>query len=162
MGRERVRATKLRGRFVALPYEVICSEQFRRLSHASVRLLVLVATGYSGRNNGKLVACRKSLRKHGWLSDDSTSRCLKQLTEAGLLVQTRMGARPNKAGWYALSWRPLDQTDGLDFDARLWRPFVGTPLGPLIGPTMQRIGPSGGQANAPSGPTVGAIRAESD
>jgi hypothetical protein len=114
------------GSFVALPSRIIRSAEYVNLSHAARSLLILVAAQYTGHNNGRLVATPKYLRTLGWLSNDSTTKCLKELVDGGLLVRTRLGACPNKAAWYAITWRSLDVRDGLDLDPKQFRQFVGT------------------------------------
>jgi hypothetical protein len=71
-------------------------------------LLIDIARQYSGANNGKLVACMSYLAKRGWTSNDTVHRARRELEVAGFLVQTRMGARPNKAAWFAATWWGLD------------------------------------------------------
>jgi hypothetical protein len=46
---------------------------------------------------------------------------VRELLACGLLIETRKGARPNKAAWFALSWLDLDQGQGLDIDPKLYR-----------------------------------------
>jgi hypothetical protein len=108
MGRNsKRRGEKIVGRFLALPYSVLNSGEFRSLSNASVRLLLLIASQYVGGNNGKLVCCTKFLEKHGRASRGSMDRGLKELIAAGLLCRTRIGYR-KLASWYAIAWRELD------------------------------------------------------
>lgn len=116
------------GPFVMLPLHVIQSTQYIGLPHAARSLLTLIAAQYTGRNNGKLVATPKYLLTMGWTSNCSTSRCLSELMTSGLLVRTRLGAKPSKAAWYAIGWRLLDvdASDGVDdIDPKQYRRFVG-------------------------------------
>ena len=106
------------GRFVALPHVVIDSPSHRALNHAARSLLVDIARQYTGRNNGKLVACNKALKPLGWTSHQSVTRALQELIEAKLLTETRKGARPNRAAWFALGFIRLEVTDGLDIDPK--------------------------------------------
>jgi hypothetical protein len=71
-------------------------------------LLIDIARQYSGANNGKLVACMRYLATRGWTSNDTILRARRELEAARFLVQTRMGARPNKAAWFAATWWGLD------------------------------------------------------
>lgn len=157
MARNRTTSGKLTGQFLALPHSVLRSKEFTDLNHAAVRLLILLGLTYNGANNGKLVASRRYLQKMGWTSADTTVRSLKELQRAGLVVQTRMGRRPNVAAWYALAWRDLDQQAGLDFRPGAYPRFVGTPIGPLVGHRRKRIAPSSGQVVEPACPMPGAI-----
>jgi hypothetical protein len=105
-------------RFVGVPFWVMNHPSFRAASHRSRALLLDVLLQYNGRNNGSLVICDKALKPLGWNSRDGLTKAKRELVELGLLVETRQGAKPNRAAWYALSWRQLDVKDGLDINAR--------------------------------------------
>ena len=158
--RSRKKGEGLNGRFLALPHSVLRTREFLGLSNAAVRLLVIIGLGYNGRNNGRLVACRRSLEPMGWRSADSTVRCLKQLISSGLLVQTRMGKRPNVTAWFALPWRELDQRAGIDFDPRSYPRFIGTPVVPLAGQRQRCIAPKAGKILLPIAPVTGTMDRE--
>lgn len=100
--------------FLALPHVVLDSPAFLGLSAPATRLLLDVARQYTGKNNGRLVACSKYLAGRGWKSHDTATRARRELEAAGLLFQTRMGARPNKAAWFALTWASLDWSPELE------------------------------------------------
>jgi hypothetical protein len=151
---------RIAGRFVHLPLSVMLTAEFSSLNHAAVRLLLLIAAGYTGHNNGRLVACRRALARFGWNSADSTTRCLRELEDSGLIVLTRMGCRPNRASWYALGWRPLDVATEIEIDPRKYRVFSGTPICPAIGQGVRRIAPLVGQRKSPPSPAAGAMQAE--
>jgi hypothetical protein len=109
---------------LTLPHLVLDSPAYRGLSHTARSLLVDIARQMDGRNNGALVACPKYLVPLGWRSNDTVSRCLKELVAARLLLRTRQGSRPNRAAWYALTWQALGrsiQTSELDIDPSEYR-----------------------------------------
>lgn len=108
-------------RYVALPHVVIDSPSYRALGYAARALLLDIARQYTGSNNGRLVACAKYLKPMGWRSHDTVSRALMEVKDAGLLIETRMGMRPNRAAWFALGWYALDVTDGIDLDPKTYR-----------------------------------------
>lgn len=134
---------------MAIPHYVIRTTEFASISAQSVRLLILVAMKYTGRNNGELVATAKYLRPLGWSSGKNTTKCVRELLEAGLLVQTRIGMRPNRAAWYALGWRPLNVAEGMEIDVNAFKTFIGTPIrnAPLV--------PAAGIRSAHIAPHVG-------
>lgn len=107
--------------FVALPMVVLESPGYRAASHTARSLLLDIAMQYTGNNNGRLTASAKYLQPKGWTSNDTIARARRELIDCGLLIETRKGARPNRAAWYALTWHDLDQTSGLDIEARLYR-----------------------------------------
>lgn len=106
-------------RFLALPLVVLESPCFVRLSPHAVRLLLDIAMqlndGNSGPNNGRLIASTRYLSTRGWKSHDMAVKARRELEAAGLLIETRKGARPNRAAWYAVTWKPLAWTPEMDF-----------------------------------------------
>jgi hypothetical protein len=134
-------------RYIALPHVVTDSPSYRQLGYAARALLIDIARQYTGSNNGRLVACTKYLRPMGWKSNDTVSRALGELKDAGLLIETRMGMRPNRAAWFALGWYALDAADGLDIDAKAYRTgqYKLAPLIPTIGVSGPRIAPIAGK-----------------
>ncbi|MBP9653636.1 MAG: hypothetical protein KBE19_04530 [Rhodocyclaceae bacterium] len=94
------------------------SQAFQSLSGPAVRLLLNIARQLKGNNNGRLVACSKYLRKRGWKSHDTATRAKRELEGAGLIFETRKGARPNKASWYAVTWIGLDWSPEMEVSAK--------------------------------------------
>ncbi len=137
-------------RYMALPHVVIDSPVYRNLSHPARSLLIDIARQYTGTNNGKLVACAKYLRPLGWKSNDTVTRALVELKEAELLIETRLGMRPNRAAWFALGWYALDPIDGMDLEVRHFRRGqyrIAVPI-PRAGARRGRTVPSGGVVQA--------------
>src|SRR5882672_17426 len=130
MSRAKSKAGRLDFRFIAFPTFILATHEYWRLTHAAKSLLLAIAAQYCGHNNGRLVATPKYLSKFGWRSADTIFEGVRQLLQSGLLVQTRIGMRPNRAAWYALSWRPLNQVTEIEIDPRAFRQFVGTSLTP--------------------------------
>lgn len=149
------------GRFVGLPHWVMLHPAFRTASARARALLFDVALQYNGRNNGRLVTAAKALRPLGWRSDDGIQKAKNELLALGLLVETRKGAKPNRAAWYALSWRPLDSAEGFDLNPRAYvtlatRKITDRP--PPHGVEPPEIAPPCGVRSAPTTPPHGAIR----
>ena len=130
-------------RHIALPHVVIDSPSYRALGYAARALLIDIARQYTGTNNGKLVACDKALKPMGWNSNQTIARGLRELQDAKLLIQTRMGMRPNRAAWFALGYYALDKVDGLDIDPKTYRTgqYKIKPLTPITGVESTRIAP---------------------
>lgn len=135
MARRRINQADRDGsEFVALPHVVMDSQAFLSLSGPAVRLLLDMARQFKGHNNGRLVACSKYLKKRGWKSHDTATRAKRELEGAGLVFETRKGARPNKASWYAVTWIGLDWSPEMDVSAKAlprgqylrWKP-AGSP-----------------------------------
>ena len=154
--------------FVRLPTVVLESPGYRRASHPARALLIDIAMQYGGHNNGKLTACAKYLKAKGWNSNDTIVRARRDLLDCGLLIETRKGARPNKAAWYALPWLDLDQGQGLDIDPKFFdrgaymrpdKPAArNARLAPDGGTAKAPIAPAGGARIAPLAPRAGAVR----
>ena len=152
------------GTFTALPHVVIDSVGYRATGHVARSLLIDIARQHNRRNNGELVACMKYLRPLGWKSHDVVTRALRELVANGLLIETRKGARPSKAAWFALAWQQLDVTIGLDIDPKKYRTggYVrhvakNAALVPSDGIERAKTAPSHGIGAAPSIPSHGAV-----
>jgi hypothetical protein len=184
MARKRSRGRQDRdpGPFVAIPHLVLDSPGYRACTHTSHSLLLEIARQFNGNNNGKLVITPKYLSPRGWRSNDVITRAKAELLAAGLIFETRKGARPNRASWYALTWHPLQVLDGLDISpahyprgaymrpdpklleaAERKRSMRGTPRASSIpsgGIEIRQIRPSDGQSPETVVPWNGAMRAD--
>lgn len=105
------------GPFVALPWSVLDSPAFRRLSMHARALLLEVARQYVRDNNGRLLLSRAYMATRGWKSADMLNKAKQELLDGGFIHQTVQGHRPNKASWYALTWQTLDRLPGYDHGA---------------------------------------------
>jgi hypothetical protein len=105
------------GGFVALPWSVLDCPAYASLSGSARSLLLEFARQFVRDNNGRLLATRAHLSKRGWTSSDVVHRAKNELITAGFIFETVKGHRPNKASWYALTWRTLDRLPGYDFGA---------------------------------------------
>ncbi len=170
MGRERKvkgrDSTRDSGPFVATPWQVLDSAAYLGLSHPAKALLMELARQYVRDNNGRLLASRAYLQPRGWTSSDTVNRALKELVAAKLIHQTVMGHRPNKASWYAVTWRTLDRLPGYDAGAAesfergayAKQPLKNAVLKPSGGVGRPLIAPSGGVESTPVAPSGGAIK----
>lgn len=102
------------GGFVALPWSVLDSAAYMGLSHAAKALLLEVARQYHRDDNGRMLLSRAKLATRGWFSADAIQKAKAELIEAQLIFETVKGCRPNKASWYACTWRELDKIPGYD------------------------------------------------
>jgi hypothetical protein len=104
----------LSGNFVAMPHFVMESPDYLSLTGSSVRLLLDIAKQYNGKNNGKLLTSMAFMKTRGWKSSDTLTRAIRELDQAGFIHQTVKGHRPNRASWWALTWRSLDPDSRFD------------------------------------------------
>ncbi len=152
------------GGFVALPWSVLDSAAYAGLSHPAKALLLEVARQYVRDNNGKLLCSRAKLEPRGWRSNDVITRATRELVGAGFLHQTVTGHRPNKASWYAVTWRALDRLPGYDagaaesFRRGAYLRLKNAMLRPSGGVEGASIAPPGGVGKASPTPSGGAMK----
>ena len=156
------------GGFMALPWSVLDCPAYARLSHPARSLLLEFARQFVKDNNGRLLASGAYLAKRGWNSTDVITRAKRELLKAGFIFETVVGQRPNKASWYAVTWRTLDRIPGYDVGAALCfergayrknTPLKTAPLAPPHGVESPVIAPPHGVVEAPPTPSHGPIRA---
>lgn len=155
------------GGFVALPWSVLDCPAYARLSMHARALLLEVARQFVRDNNGRMLLSRAYMETRGWKSVDMLTKAKRELLEGGFIFQTVMGHRPNKASWYAVTWRALDKLPGYDHGAaqcfergayRKTAPLNGASLIPPHGTEKAVIVPPHGTERQPTVPPHGAIR----
>lgn len=162
MGRDRSGQRKgdlgrVPGGFVALPYSVLDSPAWAAASYTDRALLIDIARQCAGDNNGRLLASRAYLAGKGWRSAGVIHRSTQNLLALGLIHQTVQGHRPNKASWFAVTWRLLDPHP--DYDRAAAATFVrGSYLNVTPAPAKRRSPPQRGSKNAGLSPMVGTAR----
>ncbi|MRW83030.1 hypothetical protein GJ698_02860 [Pseudoduganella sp. FT26W] len=102
------------GGFAAVPWSVLDSLAYAELSHPGKSLLMEFARQVMGDNNGRLLGSSAYLRERGWNSKDVITRAKRELIDVGFIFETVKGRRPNRAAWYAVTWRALDKIAGYD------------------------------------------------
>lgn len=155
------------GGFIGLPWSVVDCPNYARLSSHAKALLIEVARQFVRDNNGRLLLSGAHMAKRGWRSNDRLTKAKNELLEGGFIFQTVMGHRPNKASWFAVTWRALDKLKGFDAGAeQLFRrgayqqtmPLKNARLTPPVGVERPAIAPPVGVERLSTTPPVGAIR----
>lgn len=155
------------GGFIALPWSVIDCPAYARLSHPAKALLLEVARQFHRDDNGRMLLSRAYLATRGWKSADTITNAKRELLEGGLIFQTVLGHRPNKASWYAVTWRALDKLPGYDagmallFERGAYQkkmPVIRTSLRPPAGTVNAVLVPPAGTETLPTVPSAGTIR----
>lgn len=155
------------GGFFALPWTVLDCPAFAQLSHPAKALLMELGRQFVKDNNGRLLLSRAHLAKRGWSSNDTINRAKAELLATGFIFETVKGHRPNKASWYAVTWRALDRIPGYDPGAvELFRrsayqdnqPLKNASLTPAGGQGKRITAPAGGLGRLATTPASGAIR----
>lgn len=100
------------GGFARLPLSVLNSRAYIEAGPHARMLLIDLFVQYRGDNNGDLCAAWKFMKPRGWRSEDTLAKAKRDLIDLGLIVETRKGARPNKATLYAVTWCDLDHCGG--------------------------------------------------
>ena len=92
------------------------SEDFKRLSGNSVKLLLALAYQYRGHNNGDLTAAFSIMQeKFGFTARGVVKRAVKQLVDSNLIELTRTPQFMNPGGQcalFALTWLPINECSG--------------------------------------------------
>jgi hypothetical protein len=155
------------GGFVALPWSVMDCAAYARLSHPAKALLFELARQFVRDNNGRMLLSGAYLAKRGWKSADVITRAKRELLAAGFIFETVKGHRPNRASWYAVTWRTLDKLPGYDTGAALTfergayqkSATLKKSLTPSHGVDSPAIALPHGVGRMPSTPSHGAIKA---
>lgn len=90
-----------------MPWSVMDWSAYRQLSHPARSLLWEFARQFVVDNNGRMRASAAYLKGRGWNSADVVTRAKRELLRAGFIHETVKGQRPNRASWYAVTWRDL-------------------------------------------------------
>ena len=110
--------------YAAIEHRVIDSPAYASLSFSARSLLVLIARQLSKDNNGHLQATYSYMRRFGFDSEHTISRCIKELIAHGLIYRARSGGYQQGAAQYAVTWLPIKNRQGLfldSFKACAWR-----------------------------------------
>ena len=120
--RSKTKGKKERGRFMAIPTQVLISEEYYMLNGWETKLLIDICAQYNGKNNGDLCAAWSVLKQRGWKSPATLSRALSKLLATRFLIKTRQGGR-NLASLYAVSFRAIDECgDKIDIEPTIAPP----------------------------------------
>lgn len=133
--------------FVSIPWEVLHCNGYQKLSHVARSLLLEFALQINVRrdsaNNGRLLCTQKYMRTRGWRSSDTLNRALNELLEGGFIYRTMQGHRPNKASWYAVTFRKLEPSQRYDPGTEAdylesgWRAYAKSGF-PVVGPLITK------------------------
>ena len=104
------RDSKRSGRFARLPLVVLRHTAVMTLTHATFRVLVMLAAEFTGYNNGALGLSKSQAREQG-IASRTLYRGLRTLEERWLIERTYHSSRtPPRPTMYALEWLPFDDT----------------------------------------------------
>ncbi|MFQ3665576.1 MAG: hypothetical protein SNJ79_06010 [Sphingomonadaceae bacterium] len=117
-GTDRRGRSKRCGKFVMLPHKLMDSGAWRGLSAGGRCLLMEIARGYNGSNNGAIAWSCKALAQRLNASPTSVTKWLREAQKSGLLECVRRGAFQQKAtlngegraSEWRLMWLKCDKT----------------------------------------------------
>jgi hypothetical protein len=140
MGRTRLKAKgrKENGTYWILPSSVSDSNNFRRLSAHTIKLLVDLGSQYSGYNNGDLCAAWKLMEVRNWKSRDTLANSIREALHYRMIVITQLGDR-RKPTLYAFTWFDIHKaTDQIEVNEgerapNFWRESVSDYQRPIRG-----------------------------
>lgn len=152
--------------FLLIPWVVMDSPAFIGLSAPASRLLLDICRQLRQENNGSLVATMTEMAKRGWVSNDTLTCARRVLEASGLIVQTRMGMRPNVPTLFAVTWRGYDYKPGKHDLPPAQFPrgsyLRNASLKPSAGVARTGIAPSPGVREPSPTPPAGAIEGGAD
>lgn len=96
--------------YAPIDHKVIDSAAFADLSHSAVRVLIMIARQWNGKNNGYLCATFTYCHARGIGSEHTLQAAIESLIAHGFIYRTRshgMVDGENIAARYAITWRPL-------------------------------------------------------
>jgi hypothetical protein len=104
------------GPFVPVPYSVLHSDNWKKLSAKGSRLLLDVLSQINMKeggpvNNGDLAITRSMMKHSGWTSAECLYLARDELIHYGFLTQTRPGGR-NFPSLYAVTFFAINDCDG--------------------------------------------------
>lgn len=114
--------------YAAIEHRVIDSLAYADLSFSARGLLVIITRQLSKNNNGRLMATYSYMRKFGFESEHTISRCIKELISHGMIYRTRSGGYQQGAAQYAVTWLSITSKERLFLDGfvscawRNWKP----------------------------------------
>ena len=123
MSRRHPRRKTGSGRFARLPLTVLEHVSVTTLSHATFRVLILLAAQFTGYSNGALGITKNQALEQG-IANRTLYRALRTLEDRGLTERTYHASRtPPRPTMYALAWLPIDDTaysTGTRLPSRAW------------------------------------------
>ena len=114
--RQKAKARREQGAFVAFPCNVLNHPNFINLSAKGTRLLMDICSQLRFKeggpmNNGDLCVTLSVMKNRGWNSNESLRFALAELLYYEFIVITRQGGR-NLCSLYAVTWWAINECDG--------------------------------------------------
>jgi len=117
-----MRSQKKKGNFIryaGIPHVVMESDDYKNLHSSAKALLLDIAYQLNGINNGDLSASFGTMKKRGWVSQETLRKARNALLDANLIMQTRQGkfqAGDSVCSLYAVTWYQIHDCVGKNLD----------------------------------------------
>ena len=126
--RAKIKGRQESGRFMALPFCILESENFLQLSATATRLLIDLFHQHNGRNNGDFQATWNYMRcKRNWKSEKTLHLAKQELLFYGLIIETKRGGLRSSSR-YGVCWLALDVAE----DVSVFNTYVKTRVVPNL------------------------------
>ena len=117
-----MRSQKKKGkiiRYAGIPHVVMETDDYKNLHSSAKALLLDMAYQLNGSNNGDLSASFGTMKKRGWVSQETLRKARNALLDANLITQTRQGkfqAGDSVCSLYAVTWYQINDCVGKNLD----------------------------------------------
>jgi hypothetical protein len=144
--------------YAAIEHRVIDSPAYSDLTFSAQAMLVLITRQLTMNNNGHLQATHSYLKGFGF-SENTISRCIKELIAHGMIYRSRSGGFHQGAAKYAVTWLSVTNRQGIFLDGfnpcawREWRPD-GKKTAP---PNLRTCNRKNGEWTAPTTAKIEAV-----
>lgn len=105
--------------FVAIPLDVLRSDEYVSLGDAAKGLMMDLCEQYSGGNNGRLTPSWTVMRRRGW-HQHKLIRAKRELLQTSFCIMTRKGKAPQTAEWIGFTWWRLNYHRTMEVDPARW------------------------------------------
>ena len=110
--------------YVIIGSELLVTEAYKALSYSARAMLVELLHFYTGTNNGRIFIAPETLRDRGF-SKNTATKAFRELSAIGFIYMTRRGgSKLGLCSWYALTWLPLDKSEGMYLDGFVSKKFL--------------------------------------
>lgn len=110
--------------YVIIGSELLVTEAYKALSYSARAMLVELLHFYTGTNNGRIFIAPEMLRDRGF-SKNTATKSFRELSAIGFIYMTRRGgSKLGLCSWYALTWLPIDKSEGMYLDGFVSKKFL--------------------------------------
>lgn len=139
MSRRKYRKGDIQYKFIAIPTDVLGSQEYITLSASAKALLMDLCVQYTGGNNGRLTPSWTAMERRGWRSKGTLAKAKRELLETSFCIVTRKGKAPQTAEWIGFTWWKPNYHKTWEINPAKW-PYLN-----FMTPDNARIDPNEGR-----------------